>query len=141
MHIGGHKKVVLVQTGPYSIVRNPLYIFTLFGAAGIGAQTSSLVVAVVCAAATAVVLMSVVSKEEAYLKAKFGSTFDDYAMSVPRFLPRFSGYCDVEQLTIRPKIVYRTFLESSFFLIAIPAIDAIELARHYGRIPDLLHLP
>ena len=79
--------------------------------------------------------------EEAYLKAKFGSAFDDYAMRVSRFLPRFRGYHDVEQLTIQPKVVYRTFLESSYFLIAIPAIDAIELARQYGWIPDLLHLP
>lgn len=141
LHIAGNKKVVLVQTGPYSIVRNPLYVFTLIGAAGIGAQTSSLVVAVGCAVVTAVVLAVVVSKEEAYLKGRFGPAFDDYAARVPRFLPRFSGYRDVDQLTIRPKLVYRTFLESSYFLIAVPAIDAIEVAREYGWLPDLLHLP
>lgn len=141
LHIGGNKKVVLIDTGPYSIVRNPLYLFTLIGAAGIGAQTSSLAVAAVCTVVTAAVLVLVVSREEDYLRQRFGSAFEDYAARVPRFLPRFHGYRDVEQLTIQPKIVYRTFLESSCFLIAIPAVDAIELARYYGWIPDLLHLP
>lgn len=141
LHIGGHKKVALVETGPYSVVRNPLYVFTLIGVAGIGAQTSSLVVAGLCTSVTAAVLIIVVLKEEDYLRAKFGAAFDDYARRVPRFMPSFSAYRDVEELTIRPKIVYRTFLESSLFLISIPAIDAIELARHYGWLPDVLHLP
>ncbi|HRK69547.1 MAG TPA: methyltransferase, partial [Hyphomonas sp.] len=57
LHIGGNKKVVLVDTGPYSVVRNPLYLFTLIGAAGIGAQTSSLVVTLACPIITAAVLM------------------------------------------------------------------------------------
>lgn len=141
LHIGGHKKVTLVETGPYSIVRNPLYIFTLIGAAGIGAQTSSLIVMLVCIVGAAAVLSVVTYKEEAYLRAKFGTAFDDYARRVPRFMPRLSGYRDVTQLTIQTKVVYRTFLESSLFLIAVPAIDAIELARHYGFLPDLIHLP
>ena len=141
LHIGGNKKVVLVDTGPYSVVRNPLYLFTLIGAAGIGAQTSSLVVTLACPIITAAVLMVVVSREEDYLRSKFGAAFDTYTKRVPRFLPRLSGYKDVDQLTIQPKVVYRTFLESSYFLIAVPLVDAIELARHYGWIPDLLHLP
>ena len=141
LHIGGSKKVKLIDTGPYSVVRNPLYLFTLIGAAGIGAQTSSLVVTLVCPLIAACVLMLVVAREEEYLCKKFGTAFHDYTKRVPRFLPRLSGYRDVDQLIIQPKVVYRTFLESSYFLVAIPAIDAIELARHYGWIPDLLHLP
>ena len=141
LHIGGSKKVRLVDTGPYSVVRNPLYLFTLIGAAGIGAQTSSLIVTFACPIIVACVLMMVVSREEEYLRTKFGAAFDDYTKRVPRFLPRPSVYRDVDQLTIQPKVVYRTFLESSYFLVAIPAVDAIELARYYGWIPDLLHLP
>jgi protein-S-isoprenylcysteine O-methyltransferase Ste14 len=141
LHIGGHKKATLIETGPYSLVRNPLYVFTLIGVAGIGAQTSSLVVAGLCTSITAAVLMFVVLKEEDYLRAKFGAAFDDYARRVPRFMPSFSAYRDVDRLIIRPKIVYRTFLESSLFLISVPIIDAIELARHYGWLPDVLHLP
>lgn len=141
LHIGGNKKIVLVETGPYSVVRNPLYLFTLIGAAGIGAQTSSLVMMLLCALTASAVLAAVVFKEEMFLRARFGAKYDAYARRVPRFFPRFSAYQDVEHLTIRPKVVYRTFLESSYFLIAIPAVDAIELARVYGWLPEFIHLP
>lgn len=141
LHIGGYKKETLIETGPYSVVRNPLYLSTLIGAAGMGAQTSSLVMIAVCTAATAVVFGRVVTREEQYLRNKFGWAYEDYAARVPRFIPNFSKFRDVDKLIVQPKFVYRTFLESSCFLIAIPVIDAIELARHYGWIPDLLHLP
>lgn len=141
LHIGGYKKEILIETGPYSVVRNPLYLSTLIGAAGIGAQTSSLVMIVICTAATAIVFGRVVAREEQYLRLKFGSAFEEYAARVPRFIPSFSKYRDVDQLVVQPKFVYRTFLESSCFLIAIPVIDAIELARFYGWIPDVLHIP
>ena len=46
-YIGGRKKRELVTTGPYSIVRNPLYVFTLIGAVGVGLQFGSLIVAAI----------------------------------------------------------------------------------------------
>lgn len=141
LHIGGLKKATIVDTGPYSIVRNPLYVFTLIGAAGIGAQTSSLVVTALCALLTGAVFAVVVRKEEAFLTGKFGLTYLDYMARVPRFVPRFSGYRDVGQLAIHMRVVQRTFIESCYFLIAIPGFDILERARDYGWIPDLIHLP
>lgn len=141
LYIGGQKKAVLVDIGPYSVVRNPLYVFSLIGAAGIGAQTSSLVVALLCLILTAAVLGQVVLKEEAFLRDKFGPGFDAYTKRVPRFLPRFSNFRDVNELLVSPRLVARTFIESSYFLIAIPVIDLIELGREYGWFPDLFHLP
>ena len=50
LYIGGLKKRELVTAGPYSVVRNPLYVFTSIGTAGIGAQTGSSLVAILFAA-------------------------------------------------------------------------------------------
>ena len=36
LYIGGRKNSVLVQYGPYSLMRNPLYTFSFIGALGIG---------------------------------------------------------------------------------------------------------
>lgn len=141
LHISGSKNARIVDTGPYSLVRNPLYVFSLVGTAGVGAQTSSLVVAAVFTVVIAIVFAVVVRKEEAYLCAKFGPVYEEYRQRVPRFFPSFAAYKDVSRLTIDLRLVRRTFIESCYFLVAIPAFDTLELARDYGWIPHILHLP
>ncbi len=141
LHIGGLKKSAIVQTGPYSLVRNPLYVFTVIGAAGIGAQTSSLLVTALSAVVTGAVFAVVVHKEESFLSQKFGCAYEDYKRRTPRFIPNFSAYQSVPQLTIHMRVVQRTFIESCYFLIAIPGFDMIGLAQDAGWIPDLIHLP
>jgi protein-S-isoprenylcysteine O-methyltransferase Ste14 len=44
LYLGGKKKRQLVRHGPYSIVRNPLYLFSAIGAAGVGLCAGSLVI-------------------------------------------------------------------------------------------------
>jgi protein-S-isoprenylcysteine O-methyltransferase Ste14 len=48
LYIGGLKRRTLVTKGPYSVVRNPLYLFTLLGATDVGAHSGSLTMAAVC---------------------------------------------------------------------------------------------
>ncbi len=48
-YIDGRKSAEIVRFGPYSISRNPLYMFSTLGAAGIGMLTGSLTVAMVLA--------------------------------------------------------------------------------------------
>lgn len=49
LYIGGRKGETLVSVGPYSLCRNPLYFFSFVGAAGVGAQTGSLLITLFCA--------------------------------------------------------------------------------------------
>ncbi len=49
LRIGGRKILELVTDGPYSIMRNPLYVFSVIRVAGIGAQAGSVTIALVCA--------------------------------------------------------------------------------------------
>ncbi len=42
MYISGYKDKDLVTEGAYSIVRNPLYVFSFVGAVGVGCATGSL---------------------------------------------------------------------------------------------------
>lgn len=83
LYIGGRKKQEIVDVGPYSISRNPLYVFSFLGAFGVGAQTGSLVVAVVFAAAAYVVFRVVVGREEAFLLQAFGSPYEAYLSRTP----------------------------------------------------------
>ena len=141
LYIAGRKKRQLITVGPYSLTRNPLYIFTLLGAFGIGAQSGSLIVGSLFAFVTLLVFAGVVEKEEAFLRREFPVEFAAYAERVPRFCPRLPGWRDVEELVVKPRLIWRTFGEASLFLLSIPAADALETLQWRLGVPILVLLP
>jgi hypothetical protein len=141
LYIGGQKKRELVTNGPYSVVRNPLYLFTLFGAAGMGALSGSIVMALLSAAFATAVFVSVVRQEEQFLLTTFPQDYPAYAARVPRLWPRFSAWQEADQLIVQPRLVHRTFFDASLFLLAVPLIACKALLRDWGWIPMLLRLP
>jgi protein-S-isoprenylcysteine O-methyltransferase Ste14 len=140
MYIGGYKKRELITAGPYSLVRNPLYMFTIIGTAGIGLMAGSLVCALLFAGFAAVVFGYVTRAEETFLANVFGEEFRAYVARVPRFWPRFSGWRDVDELAVRPGPVMRTFLEACLFLAALPLIEIKDYLQAAGWLPVLLSL-
>ena len=77
----------LVQTGPFALVRNPIYV-ALFGmmcatAIALG-HTINLVVAIPLFLIGTLMRVSI---EERLLREMFGQAFDDYARRVKRFIP------------------------------------------------------
>ena len=141
LYIGGMKKTQLVTEGPYSLVRNPLYLFTIIGAAGVGAQAGSLTMTLGLSLLVAMVFYAVALQEEAFLAETFGSAYQTYADRVPLFFPRFTTWQDADQLTISPRLVRRTFMDALPFLIAVPANDLIELLQDDKWLPVLVRLP
>jgi len=139
-YIGGKKNKVLIEHGPYSLVRNPLYVFSVIGAAGIGAQFGSLTIALLLPLVTTLVLRSVVQKEEVELAKRFGQSYGAYVARVPRFLPRLSLWQDLDELTLRHDLVAKTLLQASLFLLAIPFAEAVEKAQQLGWLPVVLRL-
>jgi protein-S-isoprenylcysteine O-methyltransferase Ste14 len=141
LYIGGLKKRELVTLGPYSVVRNPLYVFSSIGTAGIGAQTGSAGVALLFAAGALAVFQVVARREEAFLAAAFPGDFAAYAARVPRFWPRLSQWREADELRVRPRLVRRTFLEACLFLLAVPAASLLAWLQQLGHLPVLLNLP
>ena len=141
LYIGGRKTSRLVTAGPYSISRNPLYVFSVIGAVGIGAQLGAVSVAILAGIFAAIVHMLVVVQEERLMLASHGDVFRDYAARVPRFLPRMSGWKNVELVEVPPRAVVTTFLDACFFLAAVPLAETFEHFQHTGVIPVLLRLP
>jgi protein-S-isoprenylcysteine O-methyltransferase Ste14 len=141
LYIGGRKKRELVTSGPYSLSRNPLYVFTLLGAFGIGAQTGSLIISCWFTVLTFLVFNQVVLREERFLATEFPAEFQAYAARVRRFLPKFSNWRDVDVLTAHPRLIRQTFFDASILLIGIPAADLLETLQRDHLIPILLWLP
>ncbi|MBA3049197.1 MAG: isoprenylcysteine carboxylmethyltransferase family protein [Alphaproteobacteria bacterium] len=134
LYIGGRKKAEIVDRGPYSVTRNPLYVFSFIGAFGIGAQTGSLVIGAAFAAATFLVFLRTVGREEAWLAANFGDHYDAYRQRTPRFWPNPRLWRDAEELTIRPAFFVRTLRDGLTFLAAIPVMEGIERLQAAGLI-------
>jgi protein-S-isoprenylcysteine O-methyltransferase Ste14 len=141
LYIGGRKIDELVTVGPYSVCRNPLYFFSVLGAAGMGAQTGSVVIGLICGVIAAVVFRIVVVQEEKLLLQKYGDTFRGYLGRVPRLLPDPRLWHDVDVLAIRPRRVVLTFADASFFLLAVPVAELFEVLQDAGIVPILLRLP
>jgi protein-S-isoprenylcysteine O-methyltransferase Ste14 len=140
-YIGGRKVSTLVTTGPYSVTRNPLYVFSSIGAAGVGAMFGGIVFALVAGAVVVLVFLRLARREEAVLAEVHGDAFRRYCQNVPRFWPRFSGWRDEETVTIRMAAVYSTFVDSLFFLAAYPLAEGIEWLQQTGWLHPLLLLP
>jgi protein-S-isoprenylcysteine O-methyltransferase Ste14 len=141
IYIGGRKSAEIVSSGPYSVSRNPLYVFSTIAAAGVGAQTGSIVVALFFGLVTAFAFHVVIRREERFLSGTFGAAYADYMARVPRFVPRLGQFRDAERVDVRPKLLYTTLGDGLFFLVAIPAFELIELAQDGGWLPVLLRLP
>ena len=87
LYIGQHKNKRPIATGPYSLCRNPLHLFSIVGVLGFGLMLQSLVVAVFISAITFLVYFWNIKKEEEYLSAELGEAFSTYARSTLRLLP------------------------------------------------------
>lgn len=92
-HIAGRKTKMIVDTGPYALTRNPLYVGTFLIAASEAAFLKSAWWAIAIAGVVAYYNRVVVPFEERKLSAKLGTQFDEYAARVPRWLPRFDRKC------------------------------------------------
>ena len=141
LYIGGRKSVELVELGPYSVSRNPLYLFSFAGAIGVGLRTGSLTVAAGLFVAAIAVLIPVVRIEERVMQRSFAAAFEAYCAKVPRFWPRFSLWRDAPTLSLEPRHLYRVLGDSLFFASAIPLVDAVAWLHGQGILPVLLKLP
>ncbi len=86
-----HKHETLTVTGPYARTRNPLYLGSALLAFGAALAARSWISASVLASYFAIFYSAVMRKEEVELRARHGSAFDEYARTVPLFIPRLTA--------------------------------------------------
>ncbi|HEX3859354.1 MAG TPA: isoprenylcysteine carboxylmethyltransferase family protein [Pseudolabrys sp.] len=140
-YIGGRKNAVLVADGPYSICRNPLYTFSIIGAAGVGAQFGSVTVALVCSLFAWMVFQWTALREEAALQQAFHEDFRRYMVRVPRFLPNPKLWHSPPTLIVQPRMIMTTFVDALIFLTAIPLMETFEYLHDSGILPVFFKVP
>jgi protein-S-isoprenylcysteine O-methyltransferase Ste14 len=140
LYIGGRKSADIVTGGPYSVTRNPLYVFSAIGAAGIGAMTGSVVVALLLGIFTWLAFLTVIFVEERFLEKNFGEPYRVYMRQVPRFFPKPWLFHENEILTVQPQLIYKTFADGLVFVLAYPFFEVVERLQDSGVLPVVLHL-
>ena len=141
LFIGGHKNEEIIRTGPYAVVRNPLYAFSVVAAGATGLLAGSITVGVLFALLIFLIFDRVIRKEETFLLNKFDGPYRDYLTTTPRWLPNWHLWENADTLIIRPNLVLITFRDASLFYLAYPLFEGIEWLQTDGILPVYLWLP
>lgn len=141
LYVGGRKNDDLICEGPFSIVRNPLYVGSFLAMTGLGLLTTSLFLTGLLIAAFALCYKITVEREELYLIRKFGMRYERYTRRVPRWMPKLSLWQNPAELSVKPYFVLRTIIDGAMFFLAIPVLEAVCELRIQGVLPTLLQLP
>ena len=141
VYISGYKDDQLIQYGPYSLVRNPLYVFSFIGTIGLGLASENLVALGLMVILFCILYPSVVDEEESKLKAIYGKSFEEYVKKIPRWIPDFKHFHQTEAYPIKPRIFTKAMLESMWFLLFYMILQIIENLHHMGVLPIILTIP
>lgn len=76
----------IVESGPFGLTRNPIYLGFVIAAAGFALRWGDLWGWAAAAASALVLDRLVIAREEAYLAARFGAAYDAYKGRVRRWI-------------------------------------------------------
>ena len=141
LYICGSKNLELVRLGPYSITRNPLYVFSLLGGIGIGLGTESLVITAMIILMFILIYPATIMSEERKLADLFGETFQQYIREVPRFFPKISLYKGAQQFEIRVDLFIKAIFDSIWFLLIFWGVQTIVQLHEQGVLPYVWVMP
>jgi protein-S-isoprenylcysteine O-methyltransferase Ste14 len=137
LFIAGTKNGELASGGPYSVVRNPLYVGTFVGAVGLGFAVEQPLLGIALGAVFAMSYPAVIAQEEANLTRIFGERFRDYCARVPRWIPNWSLYSEPDLISVAPRQMRRAILDAMWFLWAFALWELIELLHGLNLLPTL----
>lgn len=135
-YISGFKNKKVVTDGPYSISRNPLYLYSLIGAIGIGLVSHSLAVLGFIVIGFGLYYPFVIIGEEKKLISILGKDYEDYTKRVPRFFPNRKLFTQPIDYTVKPKVFYKDLQDCTMFIITYGAIIIINALKLSEIIPS-----
>jgi protein-S-isoprenylcysteine O-methyltransferase Ste14 len=130
-YLFGRKSKQLCQDGPYSVCRNPLYLFAGLGGLGVVIITNRLILVIVFLVVYCVNYFLVVRSEEKRLLVLFGTEYESYTARVPRLIPRFRNYRTSDKLEVDPRRQLVGIVKSMRFFGLAFAINLIEVLKQF----------
>ncbi len=140
LFISGYKSRFLIQTGPYSICRNPLYFFSSIGMVGIGLTTETLSIPCLLIAFFAAYYPMIIGREERRLAQRHPEEFPLYCASTPAFWPRWRNYSEPESYTMQPRAMRKNLADAFWFVALAALVHAEAHLSHLIVVPASLSL-
>ena len=133
IYIFGHKNKVLCRDGPYSICRNPLYVFSFLGAMGVAIASNRILLIIGFTSISCCYYFQVVKFEEKRLAQLFGFEYETYCSRVSRFRPNFRNYWSRKKLEVDPQLIFHAIVKNMWFFWLLFALEIIKALK---RFPD-----
>ncbi len=137
LFIGGTKDGQLAVQGPFSVVRNPLYIGSFIGIVGFGLAVGLPLLAAGLAVLFGTLYPAVVTQEERRLLEIFGESYARYCGRVPRWVPSWPLYEAPETIVVSIDKVRQGLLDGMWYLWAFAFTEILGILREYRLVPGL----
>jgi len=118
---------LLVTSGPFAIIRNPLYAGNFFLALGACVAFNALMpwVLILYVVLYGVQYHFIVRLEETTLENKFGDAYRRYTAKVPRFFPGFRKYDEPSQVFFNAGIAFANERKTFVSIVLILALSIL----------------
>jgi protein-S-isoprenylcysteine O-methyltransferase Ste14 len=120
--LAGRKNHQLMTDGPFSVVRNPLYVFSLLGIIGVGLESARISIL------APLLIMHIISYN--FLVRR------EETLRVKRFIPSFKHYTQPESIETRPQLLLIAIRDAWIWLLPYPIFELIDWLRD-----DMHYLP
>lgn len=137
LYISGRKSSCLVDQGPYSICRHPLYLCNGLGILGLGLITESLLVTTALVLAILFLYPPVIRAEDSGLAAKF-PTHEKYIRTTPAVWPKLSLFRTEGYWSVHVDAFNRNLRDSIWFPLGAGVIQFTELLHELRWLPKLI---
>lgn len=146
IYITGRKNKALCQDGPYSLCRNPSYLFSFLGVVGITLAAQSVALLVIVIPLFWTYYYFVIKSEERRLLQLFDQEYVNYCSRVNRFLPRFKNYWSKNIMEINPRVTSKSIIDAGWFLWFLILFEMLKPFKAFaisghGLISILPHIP
>jgi protein-S-isoprenylcysteine O-methyltransferase Ste14 len=128
LYIEGNKTKNLITAGPFSMVRNPLYFFSLMMLLGFSFALKAIYLPLALLLIFILFHVPTIANEERKLKNNHGEKFENYMKSTPRLIPNIFKYKKPEvgeKVLVKISRINGVLIEVIGYLFLYTLIDII----------------
>ena len=126
LYVEGFKTKRLITEGPYSMVRNPLYFFTIIILLGFCCVVKSIPIAIALLASFSLLHIPAIINEEKKLLSKHDHLYKEYYHKTPRLIPNIFKYkrpISTDRIEVKIKKINNVIWEIIGYFMLYLAID------------------